>query len=75
MLALSPNMFASNTSGVHGPGVKDSDKSMQLRIALPPGDGDDQDDYWGYRLHYQQAFNDKVRGRIILQYRDRSEFL
>jgi hypothetical protein len=75
MLILSTRTFASNTSGVHGPGVKGGDKSMQLRLALSPGDEDGQDDYWGYRLHYQQAFNDKVRGRIILQYRDRNEFL
>jgi hypothetical protein len=59
---------------VHGPGVKEGDKSMQLRFAASPGDEDGQDDYWGYRLHYQQAFNDKFRGRIVVQYRDRSEF-
>jgi hypothetical protein len=73
MLALSAHTLASNTSGVHGPGVKEGDKSMQLRIALSPGDEDGEVDYWGYRLHYQQSFNDTLRGRIIMQYRARGE--
>ncbi|MFT6267940.1 MAG: hypothetical protein ACJAVV_000745 [Alphaproteobacteria bacterium] len=71
MMALSTGAFASNTSGIHGPGVKEGEKSAQLRLALSPGDEDGQADNWAYRAHYQQAFNDKVRGRIILQYRDR----
>jgi hypothetical protein len=71
MMALSTGAFASNTSGIHGPGVKEGEKSAQLRLALSPGDEDGQADIWAYRAHYQQAFNDKVRGRIILQYRDR----
>lgn len=74
LLALSSLVCASNTSGVHGPNVKEGDKSMMLRIALSPADEDGQADNWAYRLHYQQAFNDKVRGRIIVQYRDRGEF-
>lgn len=74
LFALSTVAFASNTSGVHGPNVKEGDKSMQLRIALSEADQDFQTDHWAYRLHYQQAFNDTVRGRIIVQYRDRGEF-
>ena len=64
---------ASNTSGVHGPSVNADDRSMQLRFALSPGDENGQEDAWAYRLHYQYAFNDRVRGRVITQYRDRGE--
>jgi hypothetical protein len=65
--------IASNTSGVHGPGVNADDRSMQFRIALSPGDVAGQADAWAYRLHYQHAFNDKLRGRVIVQYRDRGD--
>ena len=65
--------YASNTSGVHGPGVKEGEKSAQLRIAFSPADNDDQEDAWAYRLHYQEAITDKLRGRVILQYRDRGD--
>ena len=47
---------------------------MHLRLALSPGDEDGQEDNWAYRLHYQHAFNDELRGRVILQYRDRGSF-
>jgi len=65
---------ASNTSGVHGPIVKADDRSMQLRLALSPSDENGEQDNWAYRLHYQHAFNDEFRGRMILQYRDRGSF-
>ncbi|MBF7073004.1 hypothetical protein ISG33_06280 [Glaciecola sp. MH2013] len=65
--------MASNTSGVHGPSVKAGEKSSQLRIALSPSDEDGQVDNWAYRAHYQHAFNDEFRGRVILQYRDRGD--
>lgn len=75
LLTLATYASASNTSGVHGPGVKAGDRSMQLRVALAPADEDGQEDNWASRLHYQHAFNDQFRGRIILQYRDRGELL
>jgi hypothetical protein len=75
MVALTGAAFASNTSGIHGPNVTPGDKSAQLRIALSPGDQDGQTDQWAYRAHYQQSFNDELRGRIILQYRDRGELV
>lgn len=74
LLSLSSIAYASNTSGVHGPNVKEGEKSMQLRVALSAADEDAQADNWAYRLHYQQAFNASVRGRIIVQYRDRGDF-
>jgi hypothetical protein len=74
LLTLTCQSLASNTSGVHGPGVKANESSMQLRIALSPGDEDGQNDNWAYRLHYQHAFNDKIRGRLLLQYGDRGDF-
>ena len=66
--------LASNTSGVHGPGVKEDDRSMQLRLALSPSDEYAQLDNWAYRLHYQHSLNDRVRGRVVMQYRDRDTF-
>ncbi|MFC4700396.1 hypothetical protein ACFO4O_09525 [Glaciecola siphonariae] len=73
-IALGNKALAANTSGVHGPNVDANDRSMQLRLALSPGDEDGQTDNWGYRLHYQHSLNDRVRGRVIVQFRDRSEF-
>jgi hypothetical protein len=66
--------LASNTSGVLDPGVKENDRSMQFRVALSPGDEDGEADNWAYRLHYQHSFNDRVRGRLIMQYGDRGTF-
>lgn len=63
-----------NTSGVHGPNVKAGERSMQLRFAYTPGDNSGDEDYWASRLHYQYAFNDRLRGRVILQGRDRGDF-
>jgi hypothetical protein len=74
LLSVTAYSYASNTSGVHGPGVKADDSSMQLRLALSPSDENAEPDNWAYRLHYQHAFNDEFRGRMILQYRDRGSF-
>jgi len=74
LIVIASCAFASNTSGVLGPGVKEDDRSMQLRLAFSPGDEDGEADNWAYRLHYQHSFNDRVRGRIIMQYRDRGTF-
>jgi long-subunit fatty acid transport protein len=71
LLSSSVYSVASNTSGVNSHGVKADDRSMQLRIALSPGDENGQQDNWACRLHYQYAFNDEFRGRMILQYRER----
>jgi hypothetical protein len=74
LLLSATQVVASNTSGVHGPNVDADDRSMQLRIALSPGDEDGEKDNWATRLHYQHAFNDRIRARVILQYRDRGNF-
>lgn len=71
---LISNNALSNTSGVHGPNVKADERSLQWRIALSPSDSSDQEDNWASRLHYQHAFNSQLRGRIILQVRDRGSF-
>lgn len=68
LVATSPTL--ANTSGVHGPNVKDGERSMQLRLALSPADNDETDN-WASRLHYQHAINDYWRFRAIVQYRDR----
>jgi hypothetical protein len=72
LLASTP--CASSTAGVHGPGVNEGESSMQLRLSLSPNERDDEEDQWAYRLHYQQSFNDRIRGRLVVQYRDRGTF-
>ena len=66
LLTFAAYSAASNTSGVHGPGVKADDPSMQLRLALSPSVEDGQEDSGAYRLHYQHAFSDEFRGHVIL---------
>ncbi|WP_100643700.1 hypothetical protein [Alteromonas facilis] len=60
---------ATNTSGVHGPTVNPQDKSAMYRLGYTPGE-DGDDDGWAHRFHYQQAFNQDFRWRLILQMRD-----
>lgn len=74
LLSAAGHSHAANTSGVHGPNVDADDRSMQLRLGFSPGDDESEVDNWGYRLHYQHALNDRVRGRVIVQFRDRGDF-
>jgi len=57
-----------------GPNINPNDRSLQFRTAISFGDNSEQQDNWLYRLHYQHAFNDSFRGRIVMQYRDRGRF-
>ena len=63
-----------NISGVMGPNIDPDDNSIQFRTALIMADEDSQSDLWVYRLHYQHAFNDTFRGRVVMQYRDVNGF-
>ena len=60
---------ASNTSGVHGPVVNPDDRSAQYRLGFAPGEDGGQD-AWAHRFHYQHAFNQDFRWRVITQFRD-----
>ncbi len=68
-LLVSGIAWANNTSGVFSPVVDPNDKSMMLRTSFVPGQDGDSDSF-AYRLHYQQAFNEVYRWRIIGQFRD-----
>lgn len=68
-----PNAHA-NISGVMGPNINPNDRSIQFRSAVTLADDSSQQDNWAYRLHYQHAFNDTFRARIVMQYRDRNNF-
>ncbi|WP_371193063.1 hypothetical protein [Glaciecola sp. SC05] len=63
-----------NISGVMGPNINPNDRSIQFRSAVTLADDSSQQDNWAYRLHYQHAFNDTFRARIVMQYRDRNNF-
>lgn len=70
LLAYIPFTCA-NISGVMGPNIDATDRSIQFRSAMSATDDYSHEDAWAYRLHYQHAFNDTFRGRIVLQYRDK----
>ncbi|MFC4698685.1 hypothetical protein ACFO4O_00740 [Glaciecola siphonariae] len=61
-------------SGVMGPDIDPTDRSIQFRIADSFGDDEAQSDKLAYRLHYQYAFNDTFRGRVLVQYREKNNF-
>ncbi|MFC3121047.1 hypothetical protein [Agaribacter flavus] len=65
---------AASVGGVHGPNVNPKDKTLELRSSLAQADNAEQDNAWTHRLHYQQALNDNLRARIVLQYRDVNNF-
>ena len=74
LCVLAFSVSASNTSGVHGPVVNPDDRSGQYRIGFSPGE-DGGEDAWAHRFHYQQAFNEDFRWRVITQFRDRGDDL
>ncbi len=57
---------AQTTAGVFGPNITQGDRSAEFRIAQSPGQNGDGD-RWEARIHYQYAFQDNVRARIVLQ--------
>ncbi len=65
-LFLSAPALAQTTAGVFGPGINKNDRSGQFRIAMSPGENSGFD-RWESRIHYQQAFSDELRGRIVFQ--------
>jgi hypothetical protein len=73
LLIFSAFSFA-NISGVMGPNIDPTDRSIQFRNALSLAEHDIEQDQWAYRLHYQHAFNDTFRARLVMQYRDEGNF-
>ncbi len=61
-MILAPPALAQNNGGVFGPVVNEEDKTAEVRISFDP----DRDSY-ASRIHYQQAFSDSLRGRVVVQ--------
>jgi len=57
---------AQTTAGVFGPNISEGDSSAQWRIAASPAQNGDRG-RWETRLHYQYAFQDDLRARIVVQ--------
>lgn len=57
--------LAQSTSGVSGADVKAGDDSFEYRIAFSPED-DGKDEGFNHRFHFQHAFDDSWRARIVL---------
>ena len=57
--------FAQSASGVSGADVKAGDSSFEYRAAFAPED-DGRDEGFAHRLHFQHAFDDSWRGRVIV---------
>ena len=61
---LSPAVAFANTSTVFSPDVTAGERALEYRTSYVPEDGASPD-VFAHRLHYQQAFNDAWRARII----------
>jgi hypothetical protein len=69
MLALfSQPAWSQTTGGVFGPVVNEGHKSLQYRVAFDP-----DSEKVATRLHYQQALDDDLMWRVVLQTRDTAE--
>lgn len=64
-LAFASVAQAQSTGGVFGPDIRDGDQTGELRIAFAPED-DGRSDAWSSRIHYQQAFSENWRARLVL---------
>lgn len=56
---------AQNTSGVSGADVEAGDNSIEYRAAFSAED-DGREEGFAHRLHFQRAFDDQWRGRVIV---------
>ena len=65
---------AGNLGAPTGPNITPGDRSMQVRMALAPGDNSMEEDTYAYALMYQHAFTDSVRGRIVTAFKDTNSF-
>lgn len=64
-LSLASPAFAQSVSGVSGAEVKAGDNSFEYRAAFSPED-DGKEEGFAHRLHFQHAFDDSWRGRVIV---------
>lgn len=58
--------LAQTTAGVFGPNVTAGDRTLQFRVGMSPSEAGDESRREA-RIHYQQAFGDRLRARLVLQ--------
>lgn len=68
LLALLPGVAAANTSTVFSPDVDDGEREAEYRVSFVPED-EPAPEVFSHRLHYQQAFNDSWRARVLVAQR------
>lgn len=68
MLVVAAPASAQSLGGVFGPVVKEGSASAQWRSGYDP-----DAERWGHRVHYQQALNDKVQVRGLVQVRETAD--
>lgn len=69
VLFASYTVSANNVGGIYGPVVKTDDKSFQFRAAHSPSENGGNN-LTVIRDHYQQAFRNNLRWRLVGQVRD-----
>lgn len=57
-------VFATNTSGVHGPVINPEDSSAMYRISIVPGE-DGGKNALAHRFHYQRAIDESFSWRVM----------
>lgn len=68
LIALLPGVAAANTSTVFSPDVDDGEREAEYRVSFVPED-EPAPEVFSHRLHYQQAFNDSWRARVLVAQR------
>src|SRR6056297_2176411 len=68
LFLLLPATAAANTSSVFSPDVDDGEREAEYRVSFVPED-EPAPELFSHRLHYQQAFNDSWRARILASQR------
>lgn len=64
-LSIASPALAQSVSGVSGADVKAGDNSFEYRAAFSPED-DGKEEGFAHRLHFQHAFDDSWRARVIV---------
>ncbi|MDT0596029.1 hypothetical protein [Glaciecola petra] len=70
-LLLTAQVFATNTSGVHGPVINPEDSSAMYRISVVPAENGEKNAL-AHRFHYQEAIDESFRWRVVGQIIERN---
>lgn len=66
LIALLAAPAAATTSSVFSPSVDEGERELEYRLSYSP-----EEERFDHRLHYQQAFDDALRARLIIAQRRR----